>query len=98
MSEGHLYPAPAMRALVLSPVLRNAPVGPRTAEARLEEAVGLARAIDLEVVHGEVVRLSRLRPSTLLGSGAVERLKTLIEAEEIGLAGGGWRVAAGQHA
>jgi GTPase len=90
MSEGHLYPAPAMRALVLSPVLRNAPVGPRTAEARLEEAVGLARAIDLEVVHGKVVRLSRLRPSTLLGSGAVERLKALIEAEEIGLAVVDW--------
>ena len=51
---------------------------------------GLARAIDLDVVHGEVVRLSRLRPSTLLGSGAVERLKALIEAEEIGLAVVDW--------
>jgi GTP-binding protein HflX len=79
-----------MRTLVLSPVLRNAAAGPRTAKARLEEAVGLARAIDLEVVHGEVVRLSRLRPSTLLGSGAVERLKTVIEAEEIGLAVVDW--------
>ena len=90
MSEGHLYPAPAMRTLVLSPVLRNAAAGPRTAEARLDEAVGLSRAIDLEVVHGEVVRLSQLRPSTLLGSGAVERLKAVIEAEEIGLAVVDW--------
>ncbi|HKF62697.1 MAG TPA: GTPase HflX [Dongiaceae bacterium] len=74
-----------MRSLVLSPVLRGAPAGPRSAEARLEEAVGLAHAIDLDVVHDEVVRLSQLRPATLLGSGAVERFKDLIAAEEIGL-------------
>ena len=61
MSEGHLYRRRRRCArLVLSPVLRSAAVGRRTAEARLEEAVGLARAIDLDVVHGEVVRLSQL--------------------------------------
>ena len=55
MSEGHLYPAPAMRALVLSPVLRNAPAGPRTAEARLEEAMGLLdQPIDAAVLDANL--------------------------------------------
>ena len=90
MNDGNSSSAPAMRTLVLSPVLRGAPVGPRSAEARLEEAVGLAHAIDLDVVHDEVVRLSQLRPATLLGSGAVERFKDLIAAEEIGLAVVDW--------
>src|SRR5215472_963871 len=85
MNDGNSSSAPTMRTLVLSPVLRGAPAGPRSAEARLEEAVGLAHAIDLDVVHDEVVRLSQLRPATLLGSGAVERFKDLIAAEEIGL-------------
>jgi GTP-binding protein HflX len=90
MNDGNSSSAPAMRTLVLSPVLRGAPAGPRSAEARLEEAVGLAHAIDLDVVHDEVVRLSQLRPATLLGSGAVERFKDLIAAEEIGLAVVDW--------
>src|SRR5690606_26473055 len=47
--------------------------------------MGLAAAINLKVVHGEVVRLSHRRPATLLGSGAVEAFRELIAAEEIGL-------------
>jgi GTPase len=90
MTDGEAPRAPAMRTLVLSPSLRTAPAGPRSAEARLEEAIGLAHAIDLHVVHGEAVRLAQLRPATLLGSGAVERFKELIAAEEIGLAVVDW--------
>ena len=70
MSEGHLYPAAGDARPRPEPgAAQCRRDGPRTAEARLEEAVGLARAIDLEVVHGEVVRLSRLRPATLAGLG-----------------------------
>ena len=87
------------RVLVLSPVLRNAADGPRTAEARLDEAVGLARAIDLEVVHGEVVRLSqppaRRRCSARARSSGST---TLIEAEEIGARGRRPRADAGAAA
>ena len=74
------------RALVLHPMPKSAPVSDgRSPEARLEEATGLARAIDLTIAHGEVVRLARMRPATLLGSGAVERCGKLIEAMEIGV-------------
>ena len=55
-------------------------------EDRLDEAVGLARAIDLEIVHAEVVRLTAWRPATLLGQGQVERFRALVEAEAIGVA------------
>ncbi len=49
---------------------------------RLEEAVGLAAAIDLDVVAAETVPLRDVRPSTLLGGGRIEELKTRIEALE----------------
>jgi GTP-binding protein HflX len=52
---------------------------------RLEEAVGLARAIDLEVVAAELAPLRRPTPATLLGSGKVEEIKTKIEAEPVEL-------------
>lgn len=75
------------RCLVLHPVLRLAPDGRedgvRSPEARCEEAVGLAQAIRLEVVLSQVVKVTRWRPSTLIGSGAVERYRVLIEENAI---------------
>ncbi len=72
------------RALVLHPVVANGGVA-RDPAARLDEAVGLARAIELDVVHSETVRSGRIRPSTFLGKGIVDRFEALIETEEIGL-------------
>ncbi|MGC2201686.1 MAG: GTPase HflX [Stellaceae bacterium] len=57
----------------------------RSAEALLDEAVGLARAIGLQVVCAETARLMRPRPSSLLGRGTVENLGTLIAENKIGL-------------
>src|SRR5690606_13240453 len=77
------------RALVLHPAFKSGPRaqygGGRTPDTRLEEACGLARAIDLNVVAGEIVRLSEPKPNTLIGAGNVERLAELIAASEIGL-------------
>ena len=55
----------------------------RDPQSRLEEAIGLALAIELDVVHAEVVPLRQPRPNTLLGSGAVDRIKEIVEAEEV---------------
>jgi GTP-binding protein HflX len=51
-------------------------IGPhnRTAEARLEEAAGLAGAIGLDVVERMAFRLRTPKAATLLGSGQVEAL------------------------
>jgi GTP-binding protein HflX len=57
----------------------------RSVEARLEEAVGLARAIRLDVVRAEIAHITRPRPSSLLGSGTLESLGGLIDENEIGL-------------
>jgi GTP-binding protein HflX len=57
----------------------------RQPQARIDEAVGLALAIDLTVVEGMIVPLSTLRPSTLLGKGKVEEIGERIKADEIRL-------------
>ncbi|WP_458761018.1 GTPase HflX [Afipia sp. TerB] len=52
----------------------------RDSEARLEEAVGLARAIDLTVTEAIVAPLNDIRPATYLGKGKVEEVIGLIKA------------------
>lgn len=74
------------RAFVLHPAVRTpAAAIRRTPEARLEEAVGLAQAIDLEVVGAEIARIDRPQPATFVGRGVVERLAERIEAEAVEL-------------
>ena len=50
----------------------------RSAERRLEEAQGLARAVDLEIAGAHLQNLASPRAATLFGSGKVEELKALI--------------------
>ncbi len=52
----------------------------RTPAARLEEACGLAQAIDLKVLHAEVTVLTAPKPATLIGTGKVEAIKTQLDA------------------
>ncbi|WP_306869522.1 GTPase HflX [Neorhizobium galegae] len=86
-----------MRALVIVPVLKQsrskagqgdssqAPAPQRSNEARLEEAIGLAKAIDLEIVQGLIVPISQPRPGTLMGSGKIEEIKALLDEHDAGL-------------
>jgi GTPase len=78
------------RCLVLHPVLKVAPSeerdGARTPAARLDEAVSLAAAINLHVMHADIVRVGRWRPATLIGSGAVENYAAIIAEKEIAVA------------
>jgi GTP-binding protein HflX len=46
----------------------------RSADARVEEAEGLAGAIGIEVVAARPLRVRTIRPATLLGKGQVEEL------------------------
>jgi GTPase len=57
----------------------------RTLEAKLEEAVGLAMAIELNIVDALLVTLNAPRPSTYLGKGKVEEIAGRIVADEIKL-------------
>jgi GTP-binding protein HflX len=69
------------RAIVIEPWVKTPPhrnvgarASDRTPEARLEEAVGLARAIDLAVVQAGLVVLSNIRPATYIGKGKVDEI------------------------
>jgi GTPase len=74
------------RAWVVCPSLVRQQVDePRTADARRDEAEGLARAIDLVVVGAETVSLSELRPATYIGKGKVEAIAARVKAEGIDL-------------
>lgn len=57
----------------------------RDTDARLEEAVGLARAIDLIVAESIVAPLNDIRPATYLGKGKVEEMIALIKGNEVDL-------------
>ena len=57
----------------------------RGSEARLEEAVGLARAIDLTIAEALVAPVGQIRPATYLGKGKVEEIVGLITGQHIEL-------------
>ncbi|MFN7223595.1 MAG: GTPase HflX [Paracoccaceae bacterium] len=74
-----------MRAFVLHPEIKSHP-GRRLPEHGLAEAVSLAAALPaMEVVGSEVVRLARLHPGMLFGSGKVEELGARFKADDVGL-------------
>ncbi|WP_407638413.1 GTPase HflX [Cypionkella psychrotolerans] len=73
------------RAYVLHPDLKSVK-SRRLPEHGLAEAVSLAAALPgLEVLGAEVVRLPRVQPGTLFGSGKVEELKATMNGLEIDL-------------
>jgi GTP-binding protein HflX len=80
-SQGGIDAAPTGRALVLHPVLQTLEDG-RDPEAKLEEAVGLAAAIDLDVAAAQIVRVNHPQPGTLLGSGKVREVADLVAETE----------------
>ena len=77
------------RAIVIEPWIKNpmrkdavrAPSATRTPEARLEEAVGLARAIDLTVIEAGLVTLNDIRPATYIGKGKVDEIAGLAKSQ-----------------
>ncbi len=80
------------RAIVIEPWLKQsaarreaarASAETRTPEARLEEAVGLARAIDLNVVESGLVTLNDIRPATYIGKGKVDEIAGLAKSLEV---------------
>jgi GTP-binding protein HflX len=77
------------RALVIEPALRRAVARTdaleRTAEAKLDEAIGLARAIDLSVEQSGIVLLRALHPATYLSKGKVEEIAGLVKSFEAGV-------------
>jgi GTP-binding protein HflX len=81
------------RAIVIGPYRRPAPnrdkgrVGDsgRAPAARIEEAAGLAGAIDLTVVNAGIVLINDIRPATFIGKGKVDEIAGLVKSLEAGI-------------
>lgn len=65
-------------AIVIHPALRT-DTGSRAPSARLEEAVGLAAAIDLDVVHAEVLTVNAPQAATLIGGGKIAEIRERLD-------------------
>src|SRR4051812_12405539 len=80
----HMEGPKATRALVLHAERksRENAQGERDAQSRLDEAVGLAQAIDLVVTAALIAPLTSPRPATLLGSGKVKEIAQLVKQHD----------------
>ncbi|GJL94510.1 MAG: GTPase HflX [Hyphococcus sp.] len=67
--------------IVIHPALRGDP-GSRAPEARLEEAAGLAAAINLDVIATSVIPVAQPRPSTFIGGGKVDDINKQLDSYE----------------
>lgn len=72
------------RTVIVYPVLSNRfshndSSGERSPEAGLEEVCSLAEAVDLDIVHSEIVKLTEIRPSTYVGKGRLEELSSIVK-------------------
>jgi GTPase len=73
------------RALVIHVEFKSKAIGEeggRDPSTRLDEAIGLSKAIDLVIVSTLIVRLGSPRPATLLGSGKVDEIGKVVKLEE----------------
>ncbi|MEN3930847.1 GTPase HflX [Microvirga sp. W0021] len=68
-----------------SPLKGDVDENSRPPESRLEEASGLAAAIDLTIISSQLVTLQAIRPSTYIGKGKLEEFGEFIQEHEIGL-------------
>ncbi|MEO6946733.1 MAG: GTPase HflX, partial [Nitrobacter sp.] len=85
---GPMQGKPTGRVIVIGPYLRlrrgdtdTSRNSVRDSDARLDEAAGLARAIDLDVAKAIIAPVTQIRPATFLGKGKVEEFNGLIAAE-----------------
>lgn len=79
----HETEQPKTKACVLHVHLLKTPS--KNLEANLEEAVGLALAIDLDIIHTQIIQLHKTTPSTLIGKGNVASLADIIRDTDIEL-------------
>lgn len=72
------------RAFVIHPDIKSRQIntGWRDAGAKLEEAIGLALAIELEIAQATIVSVPKLNPAAFFGTGKIAQLGEEIEASE----------------
>lgn len=71
------------RAFIIHPVFKTREILIRDADACLQEACGLALAIDLYIADAQIVSIAKPRPSTLMGKGKLEEVGQMIALAEV---------------
>ena len=71
--------------MVLHPIIRGKNDILRSPEDQLEEITGLSLAIQLDIVHGDIINLKKVTAGYLFGKGIIENIKEIVEEEEIEL-------------
>lgn len=86
IEKTHTTATARTRAVVIHVNVKSSNVIPdRYPEAKLEEAVNLTQALGVDLVHSEILHLTKVNPGTFLGKGKVEDIATLVEAKEAGV-------------
>ena len=57
----------------------------RSHDERIDEAIGLASAIDLDVIGSEIAPLGEIRPASYIGKGKLESIAELVKEKEVEL-------------
>ena len=55
------------------------------AESKMAEALGLAKAINLDVAYTEIIKLREVKPAAYFSKGFIDRVKPIFESEGINL-------------
>lgn len=84
MNGFQINETPKTKACVVFPNVLSSKIQ-LSPENRLEEAVGLAAAINLEVVHAEIAKLREIKPGAYFGQGYIDSLAAIFAAKEISL-------------
>jgi len=71
------------RVMIVYPIVSGG--GNVNPDWRLQETIGLAKAINLQTVHYEYVNLKVVKSATLFGQGVIDRLHDVIHEKEVGL-------------
>ncbi|MEP1443182.1 MAG: GTPase HflX [Hyphomicrobiales bacterium] len=83
MGDGYQTMQERTKCAVLVPTIVDAGEPMRSTEAQLEEATGLAAAIDLDICFTNIIRITKIKPATLYGSGKVDEIAEHLHDNEI---------------
>lgn len=72
------------KTCVLSPILLGEDQT-LAEESRLAEAKGLALAVNLDIVYGEIIHIKAIKPATYFSRGVIERLQPIFAENEVEL-------------
>jgi len=72
------------RTCIICPDIANKNVG-LSIDARLAETIGLAAAINLNIVYQEIVKIREIKPSLFLSAGILDRLQPIFKEKEVEL-------------